>query len=385
MEGWRGMSAEALERQYSPSRWSPRLGSDAVLRAHLAATAAGTQRARAGARTSLHVPYGTGPGEQLDIYLPAEPSGPFSVLVYIHGGYWQCLSKDESGFAAPPLVSRGVGVVAVGYDTAPHGHMDAMVRQVRRSIAFLAERYSGARWAALGSRGPPRPAAMAAGIPARAQLPPGAVWGAGVAVAAAGGGDELRAVAEVSMPRLWPCSLVAVRGVGWQAGRCERADPSRLRRWRPCWLLRAGQGVPGQQAPRRHALRCLTAHSLQGPLPVRALGRGPPGSHGVVHGLGRVRSGAGHQRSCAGERHLRPRAHPAHLRERCAEHEPGGRPEEQPHAVHPPRSACGQRGACGCGPARLPGVSPAVAGVRPGAACRRLGRLPARPRWRGSL
>ncbi|XP_075297274.1 kynurenine formamidase isoform X3 [Opisthocomus hoazin] len=234
MEGWRGMSAEALERQYSPSRWSPRLGSDAVLRAHLAATAAGTQRARAGARTSLHVPYGTGPGEQLDIYLPAEPSGPFSVLVYIHGGYWQCLSKDESGFAAPPLVSRGVGVVAVGYDTAPHGHMDAMVRQVRRSIAFLAERYSGAR-------------------------------------------------------------------------------------------------------------------------------------------------------SCAGERHLRPRAHPAHLRERCAEHEPGGRPEEQPHAVHPPRSACGQRGACGCGPARLPGVSPAVAGVRPGAACRRLGRLPARPRWRGSL
>ncbi|XP_075297275.1 kynurenine formamidase isoform X4 [Opisthocomus hoazin] len=121
MEGWRGMSAEALERQYSPSRWSPRLGSDAVLRAHLAATAAGTQRARAGARTSLHVPYGTGPGEQLDIYLPAEPSGPFSVLVYIHGGYWQCLSKDESGFAAPPLVSRGVGVVAVGYDTAPHG------------------------------------------------------------------------------------------------------------------------------------------------------------------------------------------------------------------------------------------------------------------------
>ncbi|NWX49077.1 KFA formamidase, partial [Steatornis caripensis] len=54
-------------------------------------------------------------------------------------------SKDESGFAAPPLVSQGVAVAAVGYDTAPKGHMDAMVLQVRRSLAFLAQQYSGIR------------------------------------------------------------------------------------------------------------------------------------------------------------------------------------------------------------------------------------------------
>lgn len=30
-------------------------------------------------------------------------------------------SKDESGFAAPSLVSQGVGLVAVGYDIAPKG------------------------------------------------------------------------------------------------------------------------------------------------------------------------------------------------------------------------------------------------------------------------
>ncbi|NXQ79569.1 KFA formamidase, partial [Nyctibius grandis] len=106
---------------------------------------AGTERARASVRTSLHVPYGPGEREKLDIYLPTDPAGTFPVLVYIHGGYWQCLSKDESGFAAPPLVSQGVAVVAVGYDTAPKGHMDAMVRQVRRSLAFLAQRYPGSR------------------------------------------------------------------------------------------------------------------------------------------------------------------------------------------------------------------------------------------------
>ncbi|NXT18065.1 KFA formamidase, partial [Syrrhaptes paradoxus] len=136
---------QELSRQYSPSRWARRLHGDAVVQAHLEATAAGTQRARAGAQTVLHVPYGDGDGERLDIYLPTDPSGTFPVLVYIHGGYWQCLSKDESGFAAPPLVSRGVALVAVGYDTAPKGHMDAMVLQVRRSIAFLAKRYPGIR------------------------------------------------------------------------------------------------------------------------------------------------------------------------------------------------------------------------------------------------
>uniref|UniRef100_A0A8D0EZD0 Alpha/beta hydrolase fold-3 domain-containing protein n=1 Tax=Strix occidentalis caurina TaxID=311401 RepID=A0A8D0EZD0_STROC len=54
----------------------------------------GTQRARAGAQTSLHVPYGAGEGERLDIYYPTEPSGTFPALVYIHGGYWQCLSPS---------------------------------------------------------------------------------------------------------------------------------------------------------------------------------------------------------------------------------------------------------------------------------------------------
>ncbi|NWV62268.1 KFA formamidase, partial [Malurus elegans] len=160
-------SPQALEDQYSPSRWSPRLDRDTIIDAHLAVTAAGgntgqgavwaalgatapcstasrpagTERARASAQTSLHVPYGNGDGEKLDIYFPTDSSGTFPVLVYIHGGYWQCLSKDSSGFAAPPLVSQGVAVVAVGYDIAPKGHMDSMVLQVRRSLVFLVEQY----------------------------------------------------------------------------------------------------------------------------------------------------------------------------------------------------------------------------------------------------
>ncbi|NXK48426.1 KFA formamidase, partial [Chauna torquata] len=158
---------QELEQQYSPSRWSRRLDRDAVVQAHIEVMTAGTQRAQATTQTLLHVPYGDGDGEKLDIYFPTDSSESrcwarwqqggvgwglstcspvlccvaFPVFVYIHGGYWQCLSKDASGFAAPTLVSRGIAVVAVGYDIAPKGHMDAMVLQVRRSLIFLVKKY----------------------------------------------------------------------------------------------------------------------------------------------------------------------------------------------------------------------------------------------------
>ncbi|XP_059587909.1 kynurenine formamidase isoform X2 [Alligator mississippiensis] len=141
MGRWQELSREELERQYSPSRWSPRLGAAAVVEAHVREVTAGTRRARAAAGAVLQVPYGTGEREALDVYLPAAPAGAFPLVLYVHGGYWQFLSKEESGFAALPLLSRGIALVAVGYDVAPRGNMDVMVAQVRRSVACIVRQY----------------------------------------------------------------------------------------------------------------------------------------------------------------------------------------------------------------------------------------------------
>ncbi|XP_067403270.1 kynurenine formamidase [Emydura macquarii macquarii] len=142
MGKWRGMTAEELEKQYSPSQWSHRMGKDAVIEAHVREMTEGTMRAQATTQTLLHVPYGGGDREKLDIYLPTDPSGAFPLVLYIHGGYWQFLSKEVSGFVASPLVTQGIAVVAVGYDVAPKGNMDMMVEQVRRSVAFVVQQYS---------------------------------------------------------------------------------------------------------------------------------------------------------------------------------------------------------------------------------------------------
>ncbi|XP_025022602.1 kynurenine formamidase isoform X1 [Python bivittatus] len=143
MGKWQEMTKEELETQYSPSRWSPRLDKDAVIEAHIKAVTEGTQNAQAFTQTLLNVPYGSGEGEKLDVYLPKKHVETFPLVLYIHGGYWQSLSKDVSGFAAHPLVNQGIALAAIGYDVAPKGQLEVMVEQVRRSVAFAVQQYTG--------------------------------------------------------------------------------------------------------------------------------------------------------------------------------------------------------------------------------------------------
>ncbi|XP_061471854.1 kynurenine formamidase isoform X2 [Rhineura floridana] len=143
MGKWQEMTKEDLETQYSPSRWSLRLDEDAVIEAHVKALSEGTRHAQAATQTLLNVPYGMGEGEKLDVYLPKEHFETFPLVLYIHGGYWQFMSKDVSGFAAWPLTTRGIALAAVGYDVAPKGQLEVMVRQVRHSVAFAVQQYTG--------------------------------------------------------------------------------------------------------------------------------------------------------------------------------------------------------------------------------------------------
>ncbi|KAF5905160.1 kynurenine formamidase, partial [Clarias magur] len=145
---WKIMTSAAsrpvqeLEKQYSPSQWSLRMSADDVIRAHVAALKSGTEKARAVTQHILDIPYGEGDEEKLDVYMPVSSSPDVPLVVYIHGGYWQFLSKEESGFMAVPLAQKGVVVVAVDYSIAPKGNMDLMVSQVRRSLVAVIQQYS---------------------------------------------------------------------------------------------------------------------------------------------------------------------------------------------------------------------------------------------------
>lgn len=76
----------------------------------------------------------------LDIYLPASHSVQTykaPVFMFIHGGYWRALGKDDSAFMAPALTQAGALVVVPDYDLAPAVTLDHIVDQMRQAFAWV--------------------------------------------------------------------------------------------------------------------------------------------------------------------------------------------------------------------------------------------------------
>lgn len=80
--------------------------------------------------------YDTASGQGLDI-VPAPGPGLKPAFVFIHGGYWRMLSKNESVYMAPTLNARGITLVAPDYSLAPAASLEEIVRQMRAAIAWL--------------------------------------------------------------------------------------------------------------------------------------------------------------------------------------------------------------------------------------------------------
>jgi len=79
--------------------------------------------------------FGPSPAETLDLYPAAVPNAP--LLVFIHGGYWRSLDKQDFSFLAPAFVSAGVAVAMPNYGLAPAIPIAEMVRQMLRALAWL--------------------------------------------------------------------------------------------------------------------------------------------------------------------------------------------------------------------------------------------------------
>lgn len=91
--------------------------------------------AYAACEARLDLPYGSGPGEKLDLFPAARPGAP--VLVYIHGGYWRALGKRDQAFVAPPFVQAGAMVVLLDYALCPQVSIEHIVMQTVRALVWV--------------------------------------------------------------------------------------------------------------------------------------------------------------------------------------------------------------------------------------------------------
>ncbi|MEJ2221889.1 MAG: alpha/beta hydrolase [Desulfobacterales bacterium] len=94
-----------------------------------------SQKARSKLPGELDLAYGSGSLETLDIFFTGRPNAP--LLVFIHGGYWQGLDKNQFSHIADGFVNNGVATAVVNYSLAPEVSVDEIVRQNRTALAWI--------------------------------------------------------------------------------------------------------------------------------------------------------------------------------------------------------------------------------------------------------
>ena len=122
------LSADFVEREYNLRQAFPDHPQ------WFARWSAESAAARSRLDSRLDIRYGSGPKQTLDLF-PAE--SPRGVLLFIHGGYWRALDKDDHSFVAPAFVDQGVGVVVINYDLCPNVSIAHIVEECRQAVAWL--------------------------------------------------------------------------------------------------------------------------------------------------------------------------------------------------------------------------------------------------------
>lgn len=111
---------------------------------------------RAGVVIREDVPYRPGSThekQRLDLYLPSEASGPFPLLVFVHGGIWKAQDRrffqpatGLYGAVGASLARQGVGVAVLGYRQYPEVGFAEGMDDLATAVAFVLR--SAAQWGA---------------------------------------------------------------------------------------------------------------------------------------------------------------------------------------------------------------------------------------------
>ncbi|MFT5500186.1 MAG: arylformamidase [Woeseiaceae bacterium] len=125
---------ESLDREYAPSSCIDDI--NVYLEQYAAKSESARNTALVAGHCQLNLSYGPSAQQTLDLFVADAASEP-PLHVFVHGGYWQQLSKEDSSFAAPVFLDNGAAFAAVNYTLAPHISLTGIVQEVRAAVAWL--------------------------------------------------------------------------------------------------------------------------------------------------------------------------------------------------------------------------------------------------------
>jgi len=73
----------------------------------------------------------------MDLYLPADPSGPAPIMVFVHGGGWQGGTYQNVPPHTSAFLAQGVAVASVQYRLSQQAIFPAQIHDVKGAIRFL--------------------------------------------------------------------------------------------------------------------------------------------------------------------------------------------------------------------------------------------------------
>lgn len=100
----------------------------------------------------LDIAYGDNARQIYDLFLP-DSATPRGLLVYIHGGYWMAMSKDQSSYCAAGPLALGFAVAVINYPLCPHVTLPKIADDVAAAIRAAATRVDGPLFVAGHSAG----------------------------------------------------------------------------------------------------------------------------------------------------------------------------------------------------------------------------------------
>lgn len=81
------------------------------------------------------IPYGIEPRQRFDLFL--NPSRNAPTWIFVHGGYWQTLAKEDFAFVARGALLLGCNVVLAEYTLAPQATMTQIVNEIGSLLDHL--------------------------------------------------------------------------------------------------------------------------------------------------------------------------------------------------------------------------------------------------------
>ena len=130
---WKSLSVSKREEEYSPSSV---IGGDYKKFINEYKEKSNFSRSKLNSK-KYH--YGKKNSQQVELAIPNKNilADSIPLLVFIHGGYWQELSLEESFFPALECINKGIAFASIEYTLAPNCSLNEIVQECRTALSWL--------------------------------------------------------------------------------------------------------------------------------------------------------------------------------------------------------------------------------------------------------